>query len=95
MKVKINNRKTFNYLLILVFGMILSIPLLSKNLNIYNNQGFFCLAKGFEYTKNFSSNEGKILTSFLNYIGTGNTILEAPLGTLIFLFYFIIRFIYA
>ena len=84
MKVKINNRKTFNYLLILVFGMILSIPLLSKNLNIYNNQGFYCLAKGFEYTKNFSSNEGKILTSFLNYIGTGNTILEAPLGTLIF-----------
>lgn len=83
MKVRINNRKTFNYFCIIIFGIILSIPLFSKNLNVYHNQGLYGIAKGFEFSKNFSVNDGKILTSFLNYIGTGNTILEAPLGTLL------------
>ena len=83
MKVKINNRKTFNYLFIIIFGIIISIPLFSKNLNIYNNNGFYTIAKGYEYTKNFTINEGKILTSFVNYIGTGNTIMQAPLSILV------------
>lgn len=83
MKVKIHNRKSFNYLIIIIFGLVLGIPLFSKNLNIYWGNGFFELAKGFEFTKNISINEGKILTSFFNYIGTGNTILESPLSTLL------------
>ena len=67
MKVKINNRKTFNYIIILIISTILAIPLLSKNLNIYNNDGFLYIAKGYEFSKNFSINEGKILTSFFNF----------------------------
>ena len=83
MKVRINNRKTFNYIIILILGIILGIPLLSKSLNIYNNDGFLCIAKGYEFSKNFSINEGKILTSFFNYIGTANTLLQAPLATIL------------
>ena len=83
MKVKIKNRKTFNYLIIIIFGIILSVPLFFKNLNIYFNEGFTTIAKGFEFTKNFSLNDGRILTSFLNYIGTGDTILESPLVVII------------
>lgn len=83
MKVRIKNRKTFNYLFIIIFGIILGIPLFSKDLNIYYNQGFYSIGKGFEFTKNFAVNQGKILTSFFNYLGTGDTILEAPLGTML------------
>lgn len=79
MKVKINNRKTFNYMIIFITVIIISIPLLSKKLNIYYNNGFNDIAEGYEFSKNFQVNEGKIFSSFFNYLGTGNTILKAPL----------------
>lgn len=79
MKVKIHNRKNFNYSIILIISIILSIPLLSKNLNIYNQNGFFDIAEGYEFSKNFQINDGKIFSSFYYGLGTGNIILKAPL----------------
>ena len=40
MKVRIHNKKTFNYIVIIFISIIFSIPLFSKNLDIYNNMGY-------------------------------------------------------
>lgn len=84
MKIRINNRKNLNYIIILIVAIIVSIPLLSKKLNIYNNEnGFIELAQGYEFYKNFHSNKGRIFSTFFNYLGTANSIFEAPLVMMI------------
>ena len=83
MKVKIHNRKSFNYIAIVFISLVFSIPLFSKNLNIYNNMGYEVIAKAYEFTKNFQANEGRIFSSFFYYLGTGNMLFEAPLATIL------------
>lgn len=83
MKVRINNRKNFNYLIIFIIGCIIGIPLLSKNINIYANSGFYDIAEGYEFTKCFQVNDGKILCSFFNYLGSGDTFLKSPISIML------------